>query len=62
MRNILEFPVTLTEVIECLQRLEQEALKTDRIGDMTPVLLHRARQIVERERFYHDDSNPSGKG
>lgn len=53
MRNTIEFPITCDEVIECLERLKQQEMKSEAIGDMTPLLLHRAIQIVKRERILH---------
>lgn len=59
MRNLVEFPITLTEVIECLEKLMVEAVNEDQeklaCGNMTPNLIHKAIQIVKRERFFHGD-------
>jgi hypothetical protein len=54
MRNLIEFPITLNEVIECLERCKAEC-NPDLIGDMRPVLLQRAIQIVKREKFFHGE-------
>jgi hypothetical protein len=55
MRNEIEFPITLDEVIECLERLERDSLESGPVayGDMTPILLRAAIQVVKRERFLH---------
>lgn len=39
MRNLLEHPVTLNEIVECLQRLRDESMAEQRCGDMMPTLL-----------------------
>lgn len=54
MRNTVEYPITLSEVIECLRQF-QDSCDPDLIGDMRPLLLKRAIQIVERERFFHGE-------
>lgn len=57
MRNLIEFPITLDEVIDCLQQLKARELERTHTelscGDMTPILLHRAIQILRREKFLH---------
>ena len=45
MRNLLEYPVTEQEICDLLLRLKGEC-DPDLVGDMTPVLLEQARQIV----------------
>jgi hypothetical protein len=57
MRNLLEFPVTLDEVIEGLERLKADIMQEGACGDIRPLLLHRAIQIVKREKFFHGDPN-----
>lgn len=52
MRNLLQYPITLSEVIECLKQLQKEC-NPDAIGNMTPLLLQQAIKIIERERFFH---------
>lgn len=42
MRNLIESPVTLDEIVDCLARLRDDAVAQDRIGDMTPTLLDMA--------------------
>lgn len=50
MRNIVEYPITIEEITGCLERLRKQALEEikDRVicGDMTPLLLDRAIQMV----------------
>lgn len=59
MRNLLEYPITLQEVIDLLERLETDAIKEGEekllCGDMRPLLLRKAIQVIERERFLHGD-------
>lgn len=42
MRNLEEYPIMDSEVIECLERLKAKALEAGGVGDMTPMLLDRA--------------------
>lgn len=42
MRNLLQYPVTLDEIVECLERLRDREATEKRIGDMTPLLLDMA--------------------
>jgi hypothetical protein len=42
MRNILEYPVTLDEIINCLKQLRDREAAKPLIGDMTPLLLDMA--------------------
>ena len=39
MRNLLEYPITRDEVIECLTKLRESILEEGCIGDMRPLLL-----------------------
>lgn len=52
MRNLVEYPVTKQEIVECLDRLimERRERRDDLIGDMTPVLLEVAKRIVQASR------------
>lgn len=52
MRNTVEYPITLDEVIACLREYQKEC-NPEAMGDMRPLLLQRAIQIVEREKFFH---------
>lgn len=59
MRNLMDYPITLTEVIDCLEKLMVEAVNEDQennaCGDMTACLIHKAIQIVKREQFFHGE-------
>lgn len=46
MRNLLDYPVTRDEVLECLNRLRAD-LDPALIGDMTPVLLSHAIAVIK---------------
>jgi hypothetical protein len=48
MRNLHEYPVTKEEILDYLARLQDEVIKEDGIGDMRPLLLAKARQIIEQ--------------
>jgi hypothetical protein len=47
MRNLLEYPVTHEEIIECLARLRDREMAEGRVGDMTPTLLDLAIAAVQ---------------
>lgn len=53
MRNIAQYPITSQEIEDCLRRLakENDPAITQRIGDMTPILLEAAANIVRRAGF-----------
>ena len=48
MRNLKEYPITLDEVIECLEQFYKEVdpEKTRACGDMRPLLLRKAIEIL----------------
>lgn len=54
MRNTAEYPITLTEVIDCLRQFQKDC-DPNLIGDMRPLLLRRAIKMVERERFLYGE-------
>lgn len=54
MRNTVEYPFTLSEVIECLQTFQKEC-DPELVGDIRPILLQRAIDIVECERALHGE-------
>jgi hypothetical protein len=60
MRNLLEYPVTRDEVLECLTRLRAD-LNPELIGDMTPVLLDHAIAIVKTAFDLRDGFDRRGK-
>lgn len=47
MRNILEYPVTHEEIIECLERHRDIARKSEAIGSMDALLLDLAIAAVQ---------------
>jgi hypothetical protein len=47
MRNLLEYPVTHEEIIECLTRLRDREMVKERVGDTTPLLLDLAIAAVQ---------------
>ena len=50
MRNILKYPVTTQEIVECLTKLSDEILDEGRMGDMRPLLLTMAaRYLIENQ-------------
>lgn len=57
MRNLAEYPITLDEVIECLNGLKLEAMaeavENLSYGDMRPLLLEHAIKVIKREKFFH---------
>ena len=48
MRNLVAHPITREEIVSCLRRLEAESPHEGLTGDMTPLLLAAAAEIVER--------------
>lgn len=61
MRNTVEYPVTKKEIIECLYRMAND-LDDGRFscGDMRPLLLRHALEIVESSDF-NENPGPIGK-
>ena len=51
MRNLVEYPITIGEICQCLDRLSDEINKEERIGDMRPLLLQEASRIILRAGF-----------
>lgn len=47
MRNLLEYPITHDEIIECLARLRDREMTGEQTGDMTPTLLDFAIAAVQ---------------
>lgn len=49
MRNTHEYPVTLDEIVDCLQRLHNDIIHEhpDLIGDMRPLLLRKAISLIK---------------
>lgn len=61
MRNLKRYPITSQEIEDCLRDLAKEhgADKTGLIGDMTPILLEAAANIVRRAEFVLNGYNGS---
>lgn len=51
MRNLPQYPVTTAEIEECLRDLAAELSAEGGIGDMRPILLTKAAQIISRLGF-----------
>lgn len=49
MRNLEEHPITYEEIILCLERLSLDLSQEERIGDMRPLLLQKAAEIIRAE-------------
>lgn len=47
MRNLLQYPVTEKEIVDCLRSIAAEKMREERIGDMRATLLDCAAEIVE---------------
>jgi hypothetical protein len=46
MRNLKAYPITLDEIEQCLLCLAEELSKDELVGDMRPLLLQKAAEIV----------------
>lgn len=55
MRNLLQYPITLSEVVQCLDTLQAQLNNEENIGDMRPLLLEHASRIVLRAGFAISD-------
>lgn len=51
MRNTVEYPITKEEIAECLRGLSILFQREGRIGDMRPLLLEKARDLVLTGKF-----------
>ncbi len=47
MRNLAQYPVTELEILQCLGQLESTFRSQARLGDMRPVILATAAEIVK---------------
>jgi hypothetical protein len=47
MRNIVKYPITESEIVECLERLSKEILDEGSCGDIRPLCLKAAAEIVQ---------------
>ena len=48
MRNLLQYPVTKQEIINCLKEFAAEASPEESCGDMRPLLLAEAILIIDK--------------
>jgi len=46
MRNLLQYPVTKSEIVECLRKESEAARNAEIIGDMRPYLLKKAADVI----------------
>ena len=51
MRNLKQYPLTLQEITKCLEDLAQRISDEGFIGDIRPLCLRTAPQIVTRSAF-----------
>lgn len=54
MRNLVQYPITYDEIIECLTEASEDASRMGLIGDMRPLLLKYAADIVRQVPNLHD--------
>lgn len=50
-RNLVEYPITVTEIRDALRKQADEIEKEERIGDLRPLLFRTAANIVMRAEF-----------
>lgn len=48
MRNLIEYPITIEEVVATLRRTAAELSQEERIGDMRPLILEQAADALEK--------------
>ena len=48
MRDLVRYPITKIEILECLESLANDILEEERVGDMRPLLLQVTMEIVKR--------------
>jgi hypothetical protein len=46
MRNLLDYPITKEEIVQCLLHLSNELSKDELVGDMRPILLETAARLI----------------
>ena len=55
MRNTVEYPITVDEIIRCLDGLitahQYNAERKGSVGDMTPLLLTKAKELILFGKF-----------
>lgn len=53
MRNTVEYPITKDEIVDCLREFITECVqgKTGLIGDIRPILLQKAIDIIQTGTF-----------
>lgn len=50
MRNLIEYPVTHDEIIQCLEERKRVVMASNCLGDMRPLLLEAAIDIVKANK------------
>ena len=51
MRNLAKHPVTIDEIVDCLESQSKKLSEEKRVGDMRPLLLREAAKIIRRVDF-----------
>jgi hypothetical protein len=51
MRNLAVYPITMTEITDCLEEMAKRVSDEELIGDIRPLCLKMAKRIVERAAF-----------
>lgn len=55
MRNLTQYPITLKEITDCLDQCSADINDDEIVGDMRPLLLRTASQILKRlQSVTHD--------
>ena len=49
-RNLIKYPITREEIIDCLTTLAADIIKEEKVGDMRPSLLTLAAEIIAKRR------------
>lgn len=56
MRNLKQYPITVKEITDCLITFHDEINKQEACGDMRPILLEAAINIITRAGFVMHDT------
>jgi hypothetical protein len=62
MRNLIEYPITPEEIQERLLELANDITKEERIGDIRPLILKTAAEVVKASEDIVKDEFPYGSG
>jgi len=60
MRNLVKYPVTRDEIVDCIRGIMQNHNQSNRIGEMTELLLAEAIRSVERDETPRDTMGLTG--